>query len=216
MIKIHFYGKERGDFNKDIRSQAILRLSEELFESKPIFSCNQSHGTNIKIITKKDIESASNRGLTEFCCDGLFTDTEAMLSIVTGDCLPIVLTSGTFLCVIHAGWKGLREGIIINAISEFAKKGILGRNIEVWIGPSVHWFSYDVTSEFPLISESPQNTRVFGKHIFYDILQFAINQIRSCGVLHLHTSPVDTFTSGTHYSSRKGETGRNLTLVYKV
>src|SRR3989344_855467 len=50
--------------------------------------------------------------------DGMITKEAMYLAVVTADCVPIFLYAPTskYIVAIHAGWKGILNNVIINAI----------------------------------------------------------------------------------------------------
>lgn len=90
----------------------VLRAQEET-PSGVIFP-NQTHSTRIvEIITGQE-------DLTE--CDGVWTrDSQFILGIQTADCAPICFWDDEKFGIIHAGWRGLCDGIIENMLEIFKK-----------------------------------------------------------------------------------------------
>ena len=90
------------DFDQVLRNREIL-----LSQSLPSVPCwlQQTHST--KVVT---LESESNRS-----ADGAITrQVDKVAVIMTADCLPILLCnrSGTEVAAVHAGWRGLLDGIV--------------------------------------------------------------------------------------------------------
>lgn len=72
----------------------------------------QTHGTRVvEIITGDENLSAT---------DGIFThDLRFLLGIRTADCAPIAVWDDEKFGVVHAGWRGLVDGIIDNFLENF-------------------------------------------------------------------------------------------------
>jgi YfiH family protein len=61
----------------------------------------------------------------------------AALAVLTADCAPIGLGSPEgVLGVVHAGWKGLRAGVVESAVTEMRRLG--ATRIEAVLGPCIH------------------------------------------------------------------------------
>ncbi|MFA5946007.1 MAG: polyphenol oxidase family protein [Patescibacteria group bacterium] len=92
------------------------------------------HGATIRVATTVDATRAFPG------CDGLFT-TEPNLPIVIThqDCVPIVIrdTAGTFVSVVHAGWKGTLAGILPRAIQLCVDHGKLVKDLMIDFGPCI-------------------------------------------------------------------------------
>ncbi len=77
----------------------------------------QTHSTNILEITNKPVPLDN--------CDGLWTDLPHInLGIKTADCAPIAFIEGTRKGILHAGWRGLCDGIIESMLPHFKKPTI--------------------------------------------------------------------------------------------
>ena len=77
--------------------------------------------------------------------DALYTNKKnEVCAILTADCLPIFIsdTLGQEVAVIHAGWKGLLEGIIEETIGSFVSK-----NLVAHFGPAISQDSFEVGEE---------------------------------------------------------------------
>jgi len=78
--------------------------------------------------------------------DAAFTDQfDQVLCVVTADCLPVAMTnaSGTKLCVAHAGWRGLANGVLEASLSRFSNDEAL----HVWFGPAIGPACFEVGIE---------------------------------------------------------------------
>ena len=51
-------------------------------------------------------------------------------AVLTADCVPLFLTDklGSFVCLLHVGWRGLAVGVIESGLSAVAEKngGVVG------------------------------------------------------------------------------------------
>jgi polyphenol oxidase len=84
-------------------------------------------------------------------CDGLWSDRprQAMM-LVTADCLPLAIcrTSGPpRLAVLHVGWKGLLEGIVVNGLAALAD-GAAAAAIGPGIGPCCYEVGEEVAAPY--------------------------------------------------------------------
>jgi YfiH family protein len=82
-----------------------------------------------------------------FCGEGdaLYTDEAGLaLSIMTADCVPVLVAGPEGLAAIHAGWRGIVGGIIPAALER-----IKGRPAEwtAWVGPAIGVCCYEVGEE---------------------------------------------------------------------
>jgi YfiH family protein len=66
--------------------------------------------------------------------------------VLTADCLPVLLCNraGTQVAAVHAGWKGLADGIVENAVDMFTDKP---DDVLVWLGPAIGPHAFEVGEE---------------------------------------------------------------------
>jgi len=116
------------------------RLQDSLaLPSEPMW-LNQTHSATM--VQVKDAQSA----LLNNEADGAWTQShDTVIAVMTADCLPVVISdsSGTRLAVVHAGWRGLAEGILDNALSVFPKDATL----HAWLGPAIGPQHFEVGEE---------------------------------------------------------------------
>ncbi|OGS21507.1 MAG: hypothetical protein A3J83_05855 [Elusimicrobia bacterium RIFOXYA2_FULL_40_6] len=109
-------------------------------------SSKQVHGKEIKII-KNILDAQRYDGF-----DGFITNLKGIpLGVFTADCVPVFLAekSGKCVAVLHAGWKGLHNGIIENGVELFKNNyGIESFDIVTAIGPHICEKCYEVGKEF--------------------------------------------------------------------
>ena len=78
--------------------------------------------------------------------DASFThDMNQVCVVLTADCLPILLCNneGTQVAAIHAGWRGLLNGIIESTLEAMGSP----QNILVWLGPAIGPTHFEVGEE---------------------------------------------------------------------
>jgi len=67
--------------------------------------------------------------------------------VMTADCLPVLVTDqkGSFVAAIHAGWRGLCDGIIENSIADICHELAINSNhLLVWLGPCIGPTAFEV------------------------------------------------------------------------
>lgn len=103
-----------------------------------LFTVQQIHSA--KIIQIPDGDDPSNLGEG----DGLMSLSQnpPLMAIKTADCLPVALVGNGGAALVHAGWRGLAQGILDRP--ELAEID----PIEAWIGPSICEKCYEVGEEF--------------------------------------------------------------------
>lgn len=80
--------------------------------------------------------------------DAVYTNTnDVVCAILTADCLPIILCSraGDEVAVVHAGWRGLLDGIVASTLNLFT---VSPQHLLAWIGPGISVAAYAVDAGF--------------------------------------------------------------------
>lgn len=91
---------------------------------------NQVHGRDVVFI-----DCYHNRTQT-LEADGSFTrEAGQVMCVSTADCLPVVLANanGTAVSVIHAGWRGLADGVLHSGLAHFSDE----EQLHAWLGPAI-------------------------------------------------------------------------------
>ncbi|KQV59846.1 MULTISPECIES: polyphenol oxidase family protein [unclassified Duganella] len=137
----------------------------------------QVHGTRIAAISMPKQEAGD--------ADGFHTKTPGLpVSIITADCVPLLLArrDGSHVAAIHAGWRGLYDGIIPAALAAMGE----GAPIAAAVGPTICATCYEVSEEMAedfaqrfnqLPREAVLPTR---RHL--DLRAVAEHQLRAAGV----------------------------------
>jgi YfiH family protein len=106
----------------------IIQNRNDLKKNFPTMNfivANQTHSANITIIEKsKDSGWSSIEDAIEDC-DALITNTpNTMLTILTADCVPILLfdPKQKVVAAIHAGWRGTKQQIVKKTIKKMQEK----------------------------------------------------------------------------------------------
>ncbi|HEY5602489.1 MAG TPA: peptidoglycan editing factor PgeF [Gammaproteobacteria bacterium] len=145
--------------------------------------------------------------------------------VLTADCLPVLLCAkdGSAVAAIHAGWRGLANGVLDNTIStllHFAK--CQPGNLIAWlgpaIGPAVFEVGDDVRSAF--IKTLPHAAAAFrpvtqGKWLA-DMYLLARQRLERMGVTEIFGGNFCTAIQYEKFYSyrRDQETGRMATLIW--
>ncbi|WP_082565703.1 polyphenol oxidase family protein [Duganella sp. Root1480D1] len=137
----------------------------------------QVHGTRVAAIheAKQEVGEA----------DGFHTALPGLpVSIITADCVPLLLVrrDGTQIAAVHAGWRGLYDGIIPAALAAMGA----GAPVVAAVGPTICAACYEVSEElaedfarrFP---ELPRKV-VLPAYRHLDLRAIAEHQLRAAGV----------------------------------
>ncbi|MFC3122072.1 peptidoglycan editing factor PgeF [Agaribacter flavus] len=154
--------------------------------------------------------------------DGILTSRVNMpLAVMTADCLPVVLTDGKKISAVHAGWRGLVDGIIEKAVACFDDT----TKLQVWIGPAISQRHFEVGEEvaklFDKYSYAHCNQSKNGKYLL-DLKEICQRKLQMSGVSKIGVSDHCTYADDQYFSHRKAthegqaSTGRNATFILRV
>lgn len=204
-----------GDNLEDVGTNRKILLKETSLPNEPIW-LNQIHGNTV-------IQADNARYSSPPTADAAWTNKANTICVVlTGDCLPILLcnTSGTQVAAIHAGWRGLANGVIENTLREMP---VSESKWLAWLGPAispaVYEISDDVRDQFLQynVKASSAFTPSTNNKWLADLYTLAKQRLNDCGIDLIYGGNHCTFTeSDLFYSSRrdKGVTGRMATLIW--
>lgn len=179
--------------------------------SEPVW-LNQTHSNRaVKAIPTDTAQQA----------DASYTDQLGVVcAVMTADCLPLLVCSsdGTEIAAIHAGWRGLLDGIIDNTIAALRSSDLL-----VWLGPAIGPGRFEVGNDVrsAFVSKSSEHSPAFkqygdGKWLA-DIYQLARINLAELGVNKIYGGGFCTVTDEERlYSYRRDKvTGRMATLIWR-
>lgn len=152
--------------------------------------------------------------------DGIFAwHPEQPCVVMTADCLPVLLcsTSGDFVAALHAGWRGLANGILLNGVSSYYQP----ENLMAWIGPAISQAHFEVGDEVRsyFADKDLAYTKYFkllkGTKYLADLAGIAEYQLKQKGV-EVYQSGLCTFANQDDFYSyrRDGQTGRMASLIW--
>jgi len=154
--------------------------------------------------------------------DGSFTrQTSKVCVVLTADCLPILISNkaGTTVAAIHAGWRGLANGIVEVALGAL---GLPHESLLVWLGPAIGPTKFEVGDDVKAIfAKKTYNTDIAFKSKtknkwMLDIYQLARYNLNHYGVEHIYGGDQCTHSQSDKYFSyrRDGVTGRMASLIW--
>jgi len=165
---------------------------------------HQVHG--IEVRAHREPPSEADRGRD---ADGQATRLEGVAPMVlVADCLPIALSSGDGVAMLHSGWRGLAGGIIERGVAVLRGLGARGQ-LHAAIGPGAGPCCYEAGEEVhAAIGHS------VGRNV--DLKAAATQQLEAAGVTSVHDVGVCTICDERFFSHRRsgGLTGRQAGVVW--
>lgn len=148
--------------------------------------------------------------------DALFGDqVDLALSVVTADCVPVLLAGPRGLAAIHAGWRGLVSGVI----PETLKAAGAGT---AWIGPAIGPCCYevgeDVAAQVAAASEAEVIVSGPAGRPHLNLVAAARRQLADAGVGEIHSIASCTRCDGERLYSYRREgrgAGRNMAFIWR-
>ncbi len=146
---------------------------------------------------------------------------EAVCVVLTADCLPVLLCNeqGAKIAAVHAGWRGLLNGVIENAVSE-----LKDNNLMAWLGPAIGPECFEVGDEvFDIffnkshLFSSAFQSKGQAKWLL-DIYKLARLMLNNVGVKKIYGGNFCTMTEQKQFFSyrRDGKTGRMASLIWRI
>ena len=155
--------------------------------------------------------------------DAAYTLTpNVVCAVMTADCLPLLITDkqGSCVAAIHAGWRGLCNGIIEATIN---KLPVEPGSLLVWLGPAIGANVYEVGKEvYDAFTQKHEDakqafTATSEGHWLFDIYWLARFRLKQIGVTQIYGGDHCTFTEEERFFSyrRDGVTGRMASMIWK-
>lgn len=192
--------------------QARRHVQRLLGTPHPPTWLRQVHGT--RIVTAGDQEAEA---------DGVWTDQSGFpCAVLTADCLPVLLarTDGSAVAAVHAGWRGLQQGIIEEAVARIAPGG---EPVSAWLGPAISQPCYQVGQDVyeAFTGGDPEAAAGFRAdaqphHWRLSLVQLAWQRLNRMGVTDVLGGEHCTASDPTRFYSFRyeGQTGRFASLIW--
>lgn len=135
-------GRMTGDDPDAVKRNRQL-LSERL--GMQVSMIRQVHGTRIRRLEREEDVVQAGSELPE--ADGQVVSVSGVAAMVlVADCVPIALAGAKTVAILHAGWRGLAEGIIEAGVQSVRDMGGDGE-LQAAIGPGAGPCCYEVGEE---------------------------------------------------------------------
>lgn len=199
-----------GDNEADVLKNRQLLYESLNLTTTPIW-LEQTHSTDCIVVEETDNRVA----------DASITSTpNQALAIMTADCLPIIFCNaqGTEIAAVHAGWRGLVNGVVENTL---AKMNTKGDNLHAWIGPAICHKCFEIGKdvETAFVNKYPNTQQAFnyiGNKYYANLAMIAEIILKSQGINSISQSNACTYElKNSFYSYRRmQQTGRIATLIW--
>lgn len=169
----------------------------------PFQQVTQVHGTDIVSLETLPCEA-----------DGMVVSWEEFhkpLAIKTADCMPIVIEGEKGVVFLHAGWRGLANGILSRPeISMVVPQRVL-------IGPSIHECCFEVSPDFKPNFPESTNFKTINNKLHFNLQEEAKDQLKkNFPNLLIQVAPICTCCNENYHSYRRNKPNeRNWNLYIK-
>lgn len=203
-------GLHVGDVPQHVNQNRLFLQESLQLPAQPVW-LEQTHST-VCVIAEDELSRDADAAITRSALHPLV--------ILTADCLPIMLCSkqGNEIAAIHAGWRGLFNGIVENTLNRMNSKS---SDLLAWIGPAICQKCYEVGEEVyvSFTSKYPATVNAFQQNNskwLANLPLIAETVLNSLGVLSVYQSDLCTFELKNEFYSyrRTAQTGRIGTLIW--
>ncbi len=159
-------GFNRGDLDENVLKNHKIFAKAVGFPYENIVTTNQTHTTNVRVVTKKDCGKGITKDRDYSDVDGLITNVPGIvLTTYYTDCVPLYILDpiNKAIGLSHSGWKGTVKRIGDNTLKLMNENyGTNPKDVICCIGPSIcqdcYEISEDVANEF--INEFGKNNKI--------------------------------------------------------
>ena len=144
-------GFNRGDLDENVIRNHEIFANAIGVNPKNIVTGNQTHTTNVKVVTKDDCGKGIYRDRNYTDIDGLITNEKGIvLATYYADCVPLLIvdTKNKAIGLSHSGWRGTVGKIGKVTIEKMGELyGTKPEDIVACIGPSICQKCYEISEE---------------------------------------------------------------------
>ncbi|MDX1677133.1 peptidoglycan editing factor PgeF [Arsukibacterium sp.] len=196
----------------------LVSCNRQLFQTaaqmpgQPVW-LNQTHSTRC-IRLSGDNHDASD-------ADASFSQQSGIIcTVMTADCLPVLICNqaGTEVAAVHAGWRGLCNGIIENTLQQFSQPA----SCLAWLGPAISQSAFEVGNEVREAFTQQQSIAADafiatkqGKWLA-DLYLLARQRLARAGLSAVYGGDYCTYRQAADFFSyrRDGQTGRMAAAIW--
>ena len=182
----------------DLDAVGENRARVERLTGGRIAPIRQVHGTEVVVADPDAVEEA----------DGQVTAERGVAAMaLTADCLPIALVAPEGVAMLHAGWRGLADGVIAAGVE--ALRGLGAGEVAAAIGPGAGPCCYEVGEEVHAAFGTSGRT--------LDLKALARERLEAAGVGVVHDCGLCTIHDERFFSHRRdrGVTGRQAGVAWR-
>lgn len=204
--------KEFGDTkfysNFEVNSN-FKKILAKLNPNLDYIAFGQVHGSEIAIVKKEDVGkvlAGFDGGITNF--------KNVAMAVFVADCYPILAfePKSQITGIAHAGWKGIKAGIVENLILGMKQVSAKPQNIILGVGPGICGCCYEVKED--VVSQLKFIKKQNGK-FYADLETEIVSRLIKLGAKkdNIETAGVCVFENESFYSARHDKTQERFTAL---
>ena len=201
------HGVEVVDANSSLKAESLMAEGSQITAE-----CSQTVAEGSQLIADG----------SQITADGSYTFSPGVVcAILTADCMPLFLSSksGDRVALLHAGWRGLADGIIERGVDRL---DCARDELVAWAGPCIGPDAFEIGDEVRqqlggADSAYKRSSNSTGENVkwFANLYQLAGERLASIGVHQYSHSQVCTYTDERFYSYRRtGQCGRMASFIW--
>jgi len=216
----HNMSLSSGDSHASLENRRAF-LEEVGISYKDLTCAQQVHASGIRLVGEADRgKGALSYETALSATDALVTSKQNVpLAVFTADCLPIFLydLAGRGIGLVHAGWRGTREGLARTAVQFMREKcRVQPTDLCAAFGPAIRPCCYEVGQEFCRFFEYGLDRR--GERYYLDLAKINVRQLQEAGLKEENISDPGECTScrvEEYFSFRKegASCGRMMSVI---
>lgn len=207
-------GDHVGDDKSAVKTNRTLLVEKFCLPQTPIF-LTQTHSTRVIQLpySGQNLEA-----------DAVYTNVpNQVCAVMTADCLPVLFstTSSNEVAAVHAGWRGLCDGVLEETVKYFQAKS---EDIIAWFGPAIGPKAFqvgiDVVEKFVAVDEKAKlafqpDVIEDGKYLG-NLYQIATQRLNNLGITQIYGGNHCTFNEKEKFFSyrRDNQTGRMASVIW--
>jgi YfiH family protein len=189
---------------------AVAENRRRAGDARPLAFAKQVHGSRVIAV-----DGATDPDAAVVEADGVATASADLVALVlTADCLPVALATTNAIAMVHAGWRGLADGVLESGVEALRALDPDGE-IHAAIGPGAGVCCYEVGYE--VAARFPDEPRRADRRI--DLRAIATRRLRAAGAVDVHDVGRCTMCEPDVFFSHRASgpvTGRQGGLVWRV
>jgi len=205
-------GSKTEDSRENVRENYRRFCTALGFDAKRVVLGNQTHSSNVRIVTEKDAGKGVFRERDYDDVDAIITNVPKLpLAIHTADCVPVTLIDVKNKAIgnAHCGWKGTFSCLAEITLKEMGNAfGTKAEDVTAVIGPCIHKCCYEVSEDLyqKFLERFGDSSLIFKENekFFLDLPGINRKILKDFGVKSIYTSSLCTCCNKEIFYSHRG------------